>query len=62
MNRAQFQVFFSLGLMRKQTIWILIVRAGYIVYITCVKWKEQGPYFKITILDDNRTLTKYGSV
>ena len=48
--------------MRKQTIWILIVRAGYIVYITCVKWKEQGPYFKITILDDNRTLTKYGSV
>lgn len=22
------------------------------------KWKEQAPYFQITILDDNRTLTK----
>ena len=45
-NRAQFQVFFSLGLMRKQTIWILIVRAGHIVYITCVKWKAHGLLFK----------------
>lgn len=60
-NRAQFQNLFSLGLVRKQTIWILIVRAGYIVYTTCVKWKVQGLLFKNHTLDD-RTLTKYGSV